>query len=271
MEKLIFDENKLVGPFPMVVYELEHLGELAFRQNPGLEFTFEGIQFASKLRHLTLENSGVSDLSGVGLVPKLTSLDISEHGDQLVSIIPDELFNLVDLKRLWLDKNGLYGTISTSVGNLVLLEEIDFHKNSLTGTIPTQIGLLTGLNDLSLGDNSLIGTIPTSVENLTSLRGIWAYKNNLSGPLPMFVNMPNLKEIQLHLNAFDGSIPDDFLQQTNTDLSSLLIRIAHNKLTGVVPTALSRFDKMTFHAEDNRFTEIGDLCNKIEWNDGWVE
>ena len=273
VSKLIFGQNRMLGAVPKEVFNLTALSELAFRQNPDLVLSsFEGIEFAGNLRHLTFENSGVKSFDGIGMATKLSSLDISEHGDGLVAEIPNELFQLVNLKRLWLDKNGLYGSIPYSIESLVNLEEIDLHGNDLSHSIPTQIGALTNLQDLSMGDNNLTGSIPTDIENLTKLQGVWLYKNSLSGSLPPFANMPDLNDIQLYYNSFEGSIADNFLEQTNTDLSSLTIRISHNKFSGKIPSELSRFTKMTFHAEDNRFTEIsGALCDNVKWNDGWVE
>ena len=54
--------------------------------------------------------------------------------------IPDELYSIRDLQRLYLYHNRLTGTISTYIGQLPSLKYLHLSHNVLTGTIPAQLG-----------------------------------------------------------------------------------------------------------------------------------
>lgn len=60
-----------------------------------------------------------------------------------------------------------------------------------------------------------------------------------SGPIDFLGQMPNLKEVWLHVNQFSGNIPD--LSQC-TELNDLQLR--GNQLTGVIPDSLTKLPKL---------------------------
>lgn len=270
--KLVLDDNELKGELPLEVLTLPKLDEFAIRRSPSLIVpNFEGITFAPHLKHLTFENAGVKSLSGIENAAKLVALDISEHGGVLTGSIPDGLWDLTGLHRLWLDKNHLTGSISDKIGDIEGLEELDLHKNKLEMSIPKEIGQLVNIKKLSLGSNYFSGSIPTEIENLSSLEEVWFFENKLSGSLPKFENMSNLNKLEAQWNQLGGSISESFLKNTDSS-TDMFIRLSHNSITGTIPGVLEKFESMTFHAEDNRFTGIeSGLCNKGDWNDGWVD
>lgn len=81
-------------------------------------------------------------------------------------------------------------------------------SNGMTGTIPTEIGLLTDLASISLTNSTLSGTIPTEIGALTQLRRLWLYNNDLTGQIPDALNnLPLLEVVELHSNEFVGDMP----------------------------------------------------------------
>jgi len=76
------------------------------------------------------------------------------------------LGNLTKLENLYLDNNGLSGSIPPELGNLSKLKYLILYNNALTGTIPSTLGNLKSLQYLFLYGNKLTGTIP---DNLTTL------------------------------------------------------------------------------------------------------
>ena len=66
--------------------------------------------------------------------------------------IPDSLYELSNLKVLYLNKNeptGFSGTISTLIGNLTKLSQLALSDNPLlTGTLPSELGLCTNLGKI---------------------------------------------------------------------------------------------------------------------------
>lgn len=81
-------------------------------------------------------------------------------------------------------------------------------SNGLTGTIPTEIALMTDLASLSLTNSTLTGPIPTEIGALTQLRRVWLYNNKLTGNIPTELNkLPFLEVVELHSNELVGEMP----------------------------------------------------------------
>lgn len=81
------------------------------------------------------------------LAPSLERLDLSENPG-LQGSIPDELYDLTQLKFLYLNENSMTGTLSENIGNLQLLEELFLGSNGFTGTIPFNLGSHQGIRPL---------------------------------------------------------------------------------------------------------------------------
>jgi hypothetical protein len=71
------------------------------------------------------------------LVGSLKVLDLSNNG--LVGKIPEELYKLTNLEKLYLFKNQLEGTISTNIGNLNAITHFHLSHNNLSGRIPNEM------------------------------------------------------------------------------------------------------------------------------------
>jgi len=80
-------------------------------------------------------------------------------------------------------------------------------NNGLTGTIPPELGDLENLRWLYLNDTGLAGSIPPEVGDLGSLRRLKINSTSLSGPIPgAFTDIP----LQLfHWHETDLCAPGD--------------------------------------------------------------
>lgn len=80
--------------------------------------------------------------------------------------------------------------------------------------------------------------------------------------------MPNLEGLYLDYNHLEGTIPSDFLKSS---LSTKLVTISHNYLSGGVPTELAVFDDLNIEMEGNKITDFDErFCKKQRWMDGRV-
>ena len=59
--------------------------------------------------------------------------------------IPEELYNLENLRQMDLNDNELTGTISENIGNLLQMSFFQIENNLFTGMVPSQIGSLVQL------------------------------------------------------------------------------------------------------------------------------
>ena len=84
-------------------------------------------------------NHGSGTISGAVrlLVGSLKILDLSNNG--LVGKIPEALYKLTNLERLYLFKNQLTGTISSKIGDFDSITHFHLSHNELSGTIPEEV------------------------------------------------------------------------------------------------------------------------------------
>ena len=78
----------------------------------------------------------------------------------------------------------LSGLIPSEIGNLTQLRKLSLESNKFNGIIPREIGALKNINDLTLSSNQLIGNIPSEIGGLKSLEHLALNSNTLSGYLP---------------------------------------------------------------------------------------
>ena len=145
---------------------------------------------------------------------------------------------------LWLDYNGLTGTIPAELSSLSNLERLDLGDNQLTGTIPPELGRLSNLERLDLGGNQLTGTIPVELGSPFNLERLVLDDNQLTGAIPPELGrLSGLEWLDLRSNQLRGTIPPEL-----GGLSGLeWLYLDDNQLRGALPqsltglTALERF------------------------------
>lgn len=93
-------------------------------------------------------------------------------------------WNLNDLVHTWyslviiedgvveinLPNNNLEGALPQQLGDLVHLKKIDFYRNKINGSIPISIGNLKNLRQLNLGFNQLSSIMPDTLSQSLSIR-----------------------------------------------------------------------------------------------------
>ena len=96
---------------------------------------------------------------------RVVELDLSSNG--LLGLLPSELADLENLKRLRLSDNQLYGNVPSALGTLENLVSLDLSSNDLMGYLPRELGQLSDLDDIALADNGLLGCIPEGLRIVT--------------------------------------------------------------------------------------------------------
>lgn len=219
----------------------------------------------------------------------MESIDLGSNN--VVGIPPSDLFELDNLKYLWLysnpvkfsfegigqarhleslllDSTGLESL--KGVGQAYQLKDLDLRFNNLKGSIPDELSNLVNLETLTLSNNKLTGKLP-SFSRMYRLKSLRLSENDLTGLLPSFAANHKLKFIDLSQNRITGKISSSFLESVDTS-STIYVDLSRNRLEGKVPGELSRFDQMTIYLKDNYLFGIErDVCDNHQWNDGDVE
>lgn len=204
----------------------------------------------------------------------------------LIGPIPDEFYNLIGLRYLFLYQNAITGQISPEIGKLVNLEYFWIGGNDLSGSIPPEIGDLASMKYLYLDYNELEGPIPPEIGNLSNVRYLFLNYNQLSGSIPTEIgNLSNLQWLRLSNNPLSGSIPASISKLTNLrkiqiwetdisgsippefgDLTSLVeCSLGYNQLSGPIPPEICNMLSLEYLSLcDNNLTgqiplEIGNL------------
>ena len=201
-----------------------------------------------------------TDLNG-----RVKSLYLEDNG--LSGSIPPELGNLTALEVLYLRRNQLSGSIPPELGNLTALEWLDLDANELSGSIPPELGNLTALEELGLDANELSGSIPPELGNLTALEALDLSRNQLSGSIPPELgNLTRLRGLGLAQNGLSGSIPPEL-----GNLTALVsLGLEYNWLSGSIPpelgnlTALAVLDLYNNELSGSIPPELGNLT-RLRW------
>ncbi|XVF40039.1 hypothetical protein PTKIN_Ptkin01aG0080300 [Pterospermum kingtungense] len=173
-------------------------------------------------------------------MPMLRDLDLSRNG--LTGSIPSSIVKLKELRSLVLSFNNLSGELPQDWTQLQHLQVLDLANNSLSGGLPSSMGTLHSLRLLILSSNSFNGEIPLSLQNC---RGLWSFdlgKNKFSGEVPTWLgdNAPLLMILRLRSNQLRGNIPRQLCRLTSLHLMDL----ADNSLSGIIPPCLGNLTGM---------------------------
>ena len=151
-----------------------------------------------------------------------TTLNLS---DMYLSILPDSIGNLTNLRGLYVYENQLT-ILPDWIGSLSNLKELNVTRNQLT-SLPDSIGNLTNLKELSIGGNSLT-SLPDSIGNLTNLKTIYVNYNSLTTLPDSIGNLTNLEELWINDNQLT-TLPDSIGNLTNLKY----LHVGKNRLTSL--------------------------------------
>lgn len=105
-----------------------------------------------------------------------------------------------------LDTNKLTGPIPSELFKAVNLSGLYLSNNNLSGDIPA---VRSALRVLEVSGNRLTG-LPEDLVYCYQLQRLVANHNNITGLLPNSNNWTQLERLDLSVNRFYGTIPDDF-------------------------------------------------------------
>jgi len=160
-------------------------------------------------------------------------------------------------------------TLPTELGLIDTLRDLTAYDCGIGGTVPTELAGLPHLRKVLLGYNALTGTLPPQGFASNDLTGLWLEHNELRGAVPSRFGAADqeneeggssgnplaplgggsssgrrtrsqsaLVTLSLTSNHFTGGLPDAL-----AGLESLqVLEVAHNDLSGTVPSWLSHLD-----------------------------
>jgi len=153
---------------------------------------------------------------GFGKLNRLTSLYLADN--TLASSIPEDLYDAIALRFIWMHDNQLTGTISSKIGQLTNLRTFDVAKNNMTKSIPPELYGIDTLRDLNLATNDFSGPILNDFAS-NSLRTVELQENGFSGTIPpIFANSTRLNTLLLHENTFSGSMPAEICDKVGENI-----------------------------------------------------
>jgi len=245
LQSLRLAYNEFTGTLPTVYASMRQLLSLEVHGNK-LHGTFPSEYFSATLLQTLniLDNAFTGTISNdIGKLENLKGLHL---GNNLFSgTIPPDIFKLEYLAFLQLQENVFHGTIPTEIGQMLQLQEFRLEANQLTGTLPTEIGLMNNLVDFRVSRNKLTGTLPNHLYNNSYLGRLELFSNYFSGSLDPRIsqlkellylyisrnqftgNMTSLESLRslklawLHMNQFEGSIPERMCDKEQIEIEVL--------------------------------------------------
>ena len=195
-----------------------------------------GPYFNKESQHYEHWSSGIV-VNSIGFI---VILDFSNLG--LTGLLPSNIYNLQQLKRLNLSNNRLDGKIPPNVVSLKKILLLNLSNNRLQGTIPKNIFKLKTLLHLNLSSNQLIGSISENVYELPNLLSLRLNNNNLTGEIPFNLGkLKNLEYLFLDNNILTGIIPSSL----GNIIKLKIFKLDNNKLSGKKPTSLDFLESIS--------------------------
>lgn len=267
---------------PEQLFQLVNLRSLNLGDND-IDVDFSHLAHAEQLEFLYLHSTSISSLEGIGFgQSSLSSLHLNNN-DFNGERIPEEIYALTEVKRLYMSNCNLAGKFPEQIFlYLKGLEELDLSQNRLKGTIPEFSMNMNDLVSINLENNVLTGDIPESINFLLNLEELYlgeqrkvtrnGEKTGLSGNLPNFEGLHALKVLDVSSNSLKGIIPSDFLNGITYKDRMVTLDLSDNFLTGSLPKELSQFELLNIKLENNKFSGIHpDLCLREKWMKGNVK
>ncbi|KAJ4728624.1 Receptor-like protein [Melia azedarach] len=280
LQYLSLGENRLEGTIPSSIFELKNLEQLDLFLNH-LSGTVDLNMFLANLKSLYLLVLSSNKLSLLTRTTVNTSQKFIAigFGSCNLSEFPRFLHNQDRLMFLDLSFNKISGQVpgwflNVSTNSLeylnlssnlltsfnqnlsilpwVAVTILDLRFNKLQGPLP--VPSMSTYSYL-VSDNQLIGEISPKICNLYGLHALDLSYNNFTGMLPECLGnfSYSLTILKLRGNNFHGSIPQNFVNQSNL----AMIDLSNNALQGRIPQSLGNCLKLKFlNVGDNQITDI---------------
>lgn len=196
----------------------------------------------SNLQSFNIQKNRIS-----GSLPSLSNLPSLQEAhldsNNFTSVPTNFLSGLTNLQKFSMDENPSLPpwTIPDSLTDSTTLADFSASNANIMGQIPDIFGSFPSLESLRLSYNNLTGFLPYSfaksgIQNLV----LNNQKLGLTGRIDVLGSMEQLTQAWIHVNKFEGPIPDLSLCTNLID-----IQLRDNSLTGVVPPSLTSLPKLT--------------------------
>lgn len=250
----------LEGPLPSNFNQLTELVNIGLQRNKfsGPLPTFNGL---SNLRYAYLGTNNFDTIPAdffVGLKSlQVLSLEYNNLNATQGWSLPLDLQDSTNLENLSLSRCNLVGPIPDFLGQMSSLSVLQMAYNRLTGPIPLTFNG-SGMQIFQLNNQdapSLSGPIDV-VGTMQSLKQLWLHGNNFNGTIPASLSdCVSLTDIKLNGNGLVGPIPSNLgtLQLTNLTLDN-------NKLSGPIPDLKLPAGGFTFSGNSFCQSVPGDSC-----------
>ncbi|KAM7503322.1 hypothetical protein LguiB_002226 [Lonicera macranthoides] len=147
---------------------------------------------------------------------QLKSIDLSRN--ELTGVLPEEIFDLVEMVALNLSHNKLHGVISQQIGQMTSLQSLDLSRNRFSGEIPSSMSNLNFLSFLDLAHNNLAGRIPLGTQLQSFNASQYVGNDELCGP-PLTPKCPGDGETPVPPIVAGSEDDDEFYRWFYTGLA----------------------------------------------------
>jgi Leucine-rich repeat (LRR) protein len=195
----------------------------------------------------------------IGDLAELTDLRISSN--KLTGEIPESVFGLEKLEKLYFQNDNLTGALSADLAKLTNLTELYVDRNAnMTGSIPPEIGQLKKLARINISQTGIGGAIPAELGQCDALLQFMAFKTALSGTLPDIWDMPVLQTVMLHTNpGLTGPLPASLGKLKPLESGTApSIQIYGCNITGSIPASFANLPETTkqVYVNDNQMSGV---------------
>ncbi|XP_068667138.1 phytosulfokine receptor 2 [Aristolochia californica] len=200
---------------------------------------------------------------GISLTNCSASLRTLYMGSNFLSgLLPDSLFELVNLEHLSVSANQFYGHLSVRLSKLSKLKTLVIYENHFNGPLPNVFGNLTNLQGFIAHSNSFSGPLPSTLSHCSRLQILDLRNNSLSGMVDLnFTGMPHLISLDLASNCFVGVLPDTLsnCQELRT------LSLAKNNLSDEIPTSFQNLISLSsVSLSNNSFRNLSGALDVLQ-------
>ena len=188
------------------------------------------------------------------------------NSNGLSGSLPQTIGNLSELKRFWVNVNSLYGELPASIYSLNKLTQLNLAANDFTGPLDPRIGGMDALGLLRIGGNEFDVPLPIEIGNLENLWSLTINEIALNSEIPGWVSsLGNLSELSMKNCGLTGRIPGSFSNLVNLKL----LFLGRNNLEGEIPdfTGLTQLEMLDLELNSNL---SGDLSEKFSVLDNFT-
>ena len=188
---------------------------------------------------------------------QIKEIDLSDN--QLTGQIPESLFQLANLRFLYLDSNKLMGTIKlSSIWGLTNLNQLDLSNNMISlidtegDTIAPYLPSIEYLNFASCN----LTELPAALRYLDTITDLDLSNNQIKGAIPSWV-WENWKDQLYTLDLSHNMLTTLEKSPSLVHMTTLaFLDLSSNRLEGTIPIPVTRSEVVVLDYSNNSFSSI---------------